>query len=63
MNRQELESEITALKYLLSDSDYKALKYAEGEISETEYAPIKTERAKWRQLINEYQAMLSDISK
>ena len=36
--------QIDLLKKKLSDTDYKAIKYAEGLISEEEYAPIKTER-------------------
>lgn len=37
----------------LKSSDYKALKYAEGQLTEVEYAPIKAERQALRDKINE----------
>lgn len=43
---------ITVLKDLLFKSDYKAIKYAEGLMLESEYAPIKAERQSWRDEIN-----------
>ena len=43
------------LKAHLSDSDYLAIKYAEGELTEEEYAPIRTLRRQWRQRINELE--------
>ena len=49
------EEEIISLKLQLSDTDYKAIKYAEGWISEEEYAPIKAERQKIRDKINELE--------
>ena len=42
--RLEKETEILKLKKELAASDYKAIKYAEGEISATDYAPIREER-------------------
>lgn len=42
--RLEKETEILKLKKELAASDYKAIKYAEGEISATEYVPIREER-------------------
>ena len=33
---------ISELKTLLDESDYKAIKYAEGLISEADYEPIKS---------------------
>lgn len=50
--RLERESRIAQLKDELSQSDYKALKYAEGWISEEDYAPIKAERQSIRDEIN-----------
>ena len=49
------EEEIISLKLQLSDTDYKAIKYAEGWITEEEYAPIKAERQKIRDKINELE--------
>ena len=40
------------IKHLLSTSDYKAIKYAEGELSEEEYAPIREERQALRDEYN-----------
>ncbi len=47
--------EISELKMKLTTTDYKAIKYAEGEMSESEYAPIKAERAAWRARINQLE--------
>lgn len=49
------EDQIESLKQQLADSDYKALKYAEGWINEEEYAPIKAERQRIRDEINRLQ--------
>lgn len=37
----EIRTEINQLKQYLSETDYKAIKFAEGLISEEEYAPIR----------------------
>ena len=49
---------IFLLKTQLQQTDYKAIKYAEGLISEEEYAPIKAERQSIRDQINELEASL-----
>ena len=49
------ESRIAELKQLLADTDYKAIKYAEGLISEEEYAETKEQRQAWRDEINNLQ--------
>ncbi len=46
------EIQIEALKQMLSDTDYKAIKFAEGLISEEDYASIKKQRQEWRNQIN-----------
>ena len=43
---------IQELKSLLLNTDYKAIKYAEGLITEEEYEPIKQQRQSWRDEIN-----------
>lgn len=48
---------ISELKTLLKDSDYKAIKYAEGAISESEYMLTKAERQAWRDEINTLEGM------
>lgn len=44
--------EIKILKSRLSATDYKAMKYFEGLMSEEEYAQIKAQRQAWRDRIN-----------
>lgn len=43
---------IDDLKKLLADTDYKAIKYAEGLITEEEYAETKAQRQAWREELN-----------
>lgn len=43
---------INYLKLKLSETDYKAIKYAEGLISDEDYATVKAERQDWRNKIN-----------
>lgn len=51
--QEEVKAErIAELKQLLEDTDYKAIKYAEGLISEEEYAEVKAQRQAWRDEIN-----------
>lgn len=47
---------IEELKTLLAESDYKAIKYAEGWISEADYAEVKAQRQAWREEINELES-------
>lgn len=47
-NRQR----IAELKEKLAQTDYQAIKYAEGLISESDYLPIKEKRQSWRDEIN-----------
>ena len=49
---QLAKSRIRKLKKFLSETDYKAIKYAEGVIIEEEYAPIRLQRQEWRDEIN-----------
>lgn len=51
---------IDILKHQLSETDYKAIKYAEGLLTEEEYAPIKAERQQMRDKINELEALLAE---
>ena len=50
---------INELKVLLQETDYQAIKYFEGFISETDYAPIKAQRQAWRDEINALEAELA----
>jgi hypothetical protein len=56
--KDQYRLEITQLKKQLSDTDYKAIKYAEGQISEEEYASVRAERQSYRDRINELEALL-----
>ena len=56
--RDQYRIEIQQLKKQLSDTDYKAIKFAEGQISEEEYASVKAERQGYRDRINELEALL-----
>lgn len=46
----------------LKKTDYKAIKYAEGELSAEEYAPILAERKAWRDEINALQAEIKALT-
>ena len=47
-----INTKIAELKYKLIETDYQAIKYAEGQLTEEEYAPIKAQRQAWRDEIN-----------
>ena len=53
--KDQYRLEITQLKKQLSDTDYKAIKYAEGQLTEEEYSPTRSQRASWRARINKLQ--------
>lgn len=46
---------ISDYKRKLAETDYKAIKYAEGVMSLEEYAPVKIERQMYRNKINELE--------
>lgn len=60
--KRETQQEIKELKQKLADTDYEAIKYAEGWIDNEDYAPIKAKRQTWRDRINELE-LLIEISK
>ena len=53
---------ISELKQKLEDTDYKAIKYAEGELSAEEYAETKAQRRVWREEINKLGEELKDAN-
>jgi hypothetical protein len=53
-----IQFEINGLKQLLNATDYKCLKFAEGAITESEYAETKALRAEYRRKINALEAQL-----
>ena len=50
--------EIVELKNKLAETDYQAIKYAEGFLGEEEYADMKGQRQAWRDRINELEAVI-----
>lgn len=46
------EYQIISLKQNLADTDYQAIKYAEGLLTLDEYEPIREQRQAWRDEIN-----------
>ena len=55
---QAINREISELKRKLSDTDYKAIKYSEGWLTDEEYAEAKAQREQWRKRINELEEAL-----
>lgn len=54
----DIAGEIARLKEQLTDTDYKAIKYAEGWLTADEYAETKAQRQQWRDRINELESQL-----
>ena len=50
-----IEAQINELKEKLRETDYQAIKYAEGLITKTNYLAIKNQRQEWRNKINELE--------
>lgn len=59
----ELHSSIKILnlKQRLQDTDYKAIKYSEGWLTEEEYAETKAERQRIRDEINRLEQELNEV--
>ena len=57
---QANKKRIAELKALLQATDYQAIKYAEGFISEVDYAPIKQVRQSYRNKINELETQIGE---
>ena len=58
----EIQSEIAGLKQLLTSTDYKALKHADGALSDEEYATTKAQRQELRNKINELETELELVN-
>lgn len=58
---EQYQSEIIELKKYLSDTDYKAIKFAEGEITESDYQEVKAQRHDARTRINELEARIEEL--
>lgn len=59
--RMNIEGDINALKQLLANSDYKALKYSEGLISESDYLETRMFRENLRAKINQLEVELANL--
>lgn len=57
----EKGEKIIQLKGKLHNTDYLAIKYAEGEISTAEFAPIREQRRAWRAEINALETEISAL--
>lgn len=60
---EKYQSEIVELKKYLSDTDYKAIKFAEGELSEEAYREVKSQRHNARVRINELESLIEELEK
>ena len=58
MNKKFIENKIKYLKECLARSDYKAIKFAEGILTEEEYAPVRAKRIEIREKINKLEKEL-----
>lgn len=59
----EKSEKIVQLKGKLHNTDYVAIKYAEGELTEAEFAPIREQRKAWRAEINALEAEIVELTK
>lgn len=57
----DYKTKIQACKNRLKATDYKALKFAEGEISAEEYEPIRAERRAMREQINAFERRVNEL--
>ena len=55
-----IQAEITQLKANLSDTDYAAIKIAEGVATADDYADVLVQRQAWRDRINALEKELSN---
>lgn len=58
MIENEILNRIVVLKRLLAETDYQAIKFAEGLISVEDYQEIKILRQSWRDEINELEKQI-----
>lgn len=62
IRRGEYIEEIRTLKRSLAETDYKAIKYAEGVMADEDYQATGIQRQAWRRRINELEALIGDGS-
>lgn len=57
-SKRQIEDQIFVLKQNLLNTDYVAIKFAEGELNAKQFEPTKNLRKEWRQTINDLEAIL-----
>lgn len=60
-NIKDFQIQIRELKKQLSATDYQAIKYAEGQLSEEEFLEIKIKRQSWRDEINNLEKKIEEL--
>lgn len=60
IQREEYIAEIRELKRSLAETDYKAIKYAEGVMTDEDYQATGIQRQAWRRRINELEALIGE---
>lgn len=61
--RKEYVEAVDILKKKLTDTDFQAIKYAEGLYTEDQYKPIREQRQEWRNEINRYNIKIQALDK
>lgn len=61
LKTEAILKKISLYKDKLRTTDYQAIKFSEGELSEAEYEPTKLQRIEWRKEINLLEAELEEI--
>lgn len=59
--KELIQLEIEDLKEKLQSTDYKAIKFAEGVLTLSEYEPIREQRKQWREKINILENSLKNV--
>lgn len=61
IEKMQIKSKIMSVLNKLSATDYQAIKFAEGELTAEEFAPIKEQRKAWRAEINQLEKELEGL--
>ena len=61
LKKTEELQEIELLKQKLVDTDYQAIKFAEGQLTDDEYKEIRELRQAWRDKINKLEEELKNV--
>lgn len=61
LQKRQYENELKGYQTMLNNTDYKAIKYAEGWYTEEEYEPMKTQRESYRIAIRRLEAAIAEI--